>query len=204
MPVGKCPCIPGSSCVPGTVGYMLEVDPCLQNADILCLHSKCIGSVDVGSCTTMPPTVAVPVCPPHTPCGLERLFFQQGWIWNDDVLTEVLGWLHRQGIEDGYDLVGTSRAEDIPGAERFPCDVLQFISKAAMARVCLIYFHARATSHVCHRRRRPLKMSPWRWYLPRRSLVEHMTLSCYLHVLLYAGIEDRLSTAARIGPHDGA
>ena len=117
---------------------MLEVDPCLQNADILCLHSKCIGSVDVGSCTTMPPTVAVPVCPPHTPCGLERLFFQQGWIWNDDVLTEVLGWLHRQGIEDGYDLVGTSRAEDIPGAERFPCDVLQFISKAAMARVCVI------------------------------------------------------------------
>ena len=81
----------------------------------------------------MPPLLAIPVCPPPIPCGLERLFIQQGWIWNDDVLTDVLTWLHQQGIEDDVDLVGTCRAEDIPGAERFPCDVLHFISKAAKA-----------------------------------------------------------------------
>lgn len=93
----------------------------------------------------MPP-VDLPVCPAHASCGLERLFSQQGWIWSDDVLTDIIGWLNSQGIEDSYDLVGTSRAEDIPGAERFPCDALQFITKAAKVEVTLIC----ASSAVLH------------------------------------------------------
>ena len=79
----------------------------------------------------------LPLCVSMARCGLDRLFLQLGWPWSVNVLAEIIDWLQKSGIDDPIDLVGTVVANDIPGYERFPCDVLRFVERAAQAFVHL-------------------------------------------------------------------
>ena len=45
--------------------------------------------------------------------------------------------LQRNGIDDPIDLVGTEVADDMPGSERFPCDVLRGVERVAQVALQL-------------------------------------------------------------------